>query len=465
MSFPLSQRLLEADRVRAVLRKIEECGGAWASADAKAGSQSGAPPDIRVNLPDGCVLDAWLPAGWLPAVNGLQTALEQVLAGEYENIDLTRELSLIYEELTLLYRLSESFTGTLQLDELQKRAVAEIAATLEVKRASVLMLSDDGECLVLTAGLGVTTGDVGKRRFARGHGLAWNVIETGRPLIVNEPAKHPAYEPGLIPDESLLLAPLPSKTGWIGVLVVSSKLDGGEFSSKDEKLLATIAQQMGSVWENARLYRETRELFLNTVEALAAAIDAKDPYTHGHSRRVTDFSVATAARLGVAGDDLETIRVSALLHDIGKLGVSEAVLRKPDRLTADEYAEIKKHPVIGAEIMQHIRKLSKFIPGMIDHHERFDGSGYPDGRRGDAISLAGRIIAVADTFDAITSSRPYHPDRRGRPAEAAVAEIRRCSGMHYDPAVVEGFLRAWDAGEIKPEESAAVAPADQPPAN
>lgn len=458
MTSSLSQRLVEADRVRAVLRSIEKGGGAWALIGKTTGRRDGMPPDIRLRLPDDGELEAWIPADWLPVAFCLKTALEQVLAAEYENIDLARELSLLYEELTLLYRLSESFTGTLQLDELQKRAVAEVAATLEVKRASILMLSEDGDSLVLTAGLGVTKSDIGLRRFGRGRGLAWTVIESGRPLIVNEPSKHPDYEPGLIPDESLLLVPLPSKTGWLGVLAVSSKLDGGEFSSKDEKLLTTIAQQMGAVWENARLYRETRELFLNTVEALAAAIDAKDPYTHGHSRRVTEFSVAMAARLGIVDDDLETIRISALLHDIGKLGVSESVLRKPDRLTSDEYAEIKKHPVIGAEIMQHIRKLSRFIPGMIDHHERFDGSGYPDGRKGDSISLAGRIIAVADTFDAITSSRPYHPDRRGRPAETAVAEIRRCSGTHYDPAVVEGFLRAWDAGEIRPEASSVAAP-------
>jgi len=457
-SFPLAYRLIGSDRARSVLGAIVAGGGSWRAAELRGGHPPDAPADIGVKLPDGVELDAWLPEPWRAAAPVLEKALDQILAAEYENIDLTRELSLIYEELTLLYRLSASFAGTLQLDELQKRAVAEVAATLEVKRASVLMISEDGESLMLTAGLGVSPDDVGRRRFARGHGLAWSVIASGRPLIVNEPAQHPDYEPGLIPDESLLLVPLPSKTGWIGVLAVSSKLDGGEFTSKDEKLLTTIAQQMGAVWENARLYRETRELFLNTVEALAAAIDAKDPYTHGHSRRVTDFSVATAARMGVAGDDLETIRVSALLHDIGKLGVSEAVLRKPDRLTNDEYSEIKRHPVIGAEIMQHIKKLSKFIPGMIDHHERFDGSGYPEGRKGDAISLAGRIIAVADTFDAITSSRPYHPDRRGRPAETAVAEIRRCSGTHFDPAIVEGFLRAWEAGEIRPEDAAPIAP-------
>lgn len=462
MSVSLSQRLVEADRVRAVLRHIEQGGGAWALFDKTAVRRAGMPPDMHIRLPDDVELEVWLPADWQMAVPCLKTALEQLVAAEYENADLARELSQMYEELTLLYRLSESFTGTLNLDELQKRAVAEIAATLEVRRASVLMLSDDGESLVLTAGLGVAKGDIGFRRFGRGRGLAWKVIASGRPLIVNEPAKHPDYEPGLIPDESLLLVPLPAKTGWLGVIAVSSRLDGGEFSSKDEKLLTTIAQQMGAVWENAKLYRETRELFLNTVEALAAAIDAKDPYTHGHSRRVTDFSVATAARLGISEENLETIRISALLHDIGKLGVSEAVLRKPDRLTNDEYAEIKKHPVIGAEIMQHIRKLSKFIPGMIDHHERFDGSGYPDGRKGDSISLAGRIIAVADTFDAITSSRPYHPDRRGRPAETAVAEIKRCSGTHYDPAVVEGFLAAWRAGEIRPEASAVAAPPVEP---
>ncbi|NLI76890.1 MAG: HD domain-containing protein [Candidatus Riflebacteria bacterium] len=376
-------------------------------------------------------------------------ALEQLLGYEHEAADLTRELSLVYEEITLLYRLSTAFAGKLQIEQIQQSAVAEIADTLEVAKVSVLMLTEDGQGLVLSAGLGVENGRLGAVRFRRGKGLAWRVVDSGQSLIANDLAQYADFDQGRQPDRSLLLVPLATKTGLAGVLAVSNPRYGREFTSKDEKLLATIAQQMGSVWENASLYKEAREQFLHTVEALSAAIDAKDPYTHGHSRRVTDFSMAIAEEMALPPEDLELIRISSLLHDIGKLGVSENILRKPDRLTGEEFAEIKKHPVIGAEIMSHVKKLSRFVPGMIDHHERFGGGGYPDGRQGEQISLAGRIIAVADTFDAITSDRPYHPDRKGRPDEVALAEIQRCRGSHFDPVVVDAFQRAYDRGRIK----------------
>jgi len=382
-------------------------------------------------------------------LSAIGIAFEQLLAYEHEVIDLSRELSVVYEEITLLYRLSQAFSGKLKLEEILQSAVSEIAETLEVRKVSVLMLNDERLGLVLTAGLGVENGRVGAIRFPRGEGLAWQVIETGQALIANDLKQFPKYVPGRVPDRSLLLVPLATKSGMAGVLAVSNPVDSREFSSKDEKLLSAIAQQLGAAWENARLYKETRELFLNTVEALSAAIDAKDPYTHGHSRRVTEFSVGIAIEMGLSDEELELIRISSLLHDIGKLGISENILRKPGKLTNEEFSEIKKHPVIGAEIMGHVKKLSMFIPGMIDHHERYNGTGYPDGRKTDEISLAGRIIAVADSFDAMTSNRPYHPECKGKPDEIAIAEIHRCRGTHYDPAVVDAFQKAYENGRIK----------------
>jgi len=383
----------------------------------------------------------------------ISSALENLFAFEYEVSDLTRELSNLYEEITLLYQLAETFSGKLQWDKIQKSAIDEISCTLGVDRVSVLLLADDASFLILADGLGVASDDIGKLKFPKNVGLAWKVVNEGVPVIVNDLTKVSEYLPGKISENSLLLVPISTKNGIAGVLAVADKKDRSEFSSKDEKLLSTIAHQMGAVWENAKLYRETRELFLNTVEALSAAIDAKDPYTHGHSRRVTDFSVAIATEMKMAEEEIELIRVSALLHDIGKLGISEAILRKPDKLTDEEFSQIKRHPVIGAEIMNHVKKLSLFIPGMIDHHERFNGTGYPDGHKGEAISLAGRIIAVADTFDAITSNRPYHPNCKGKPDEVGLNEIKRCSGGHFDPVVVEAFVKAYARGVIRQDVS------------
>ncbi len=435
------ERLLSADRIRAFLDAARKTLAFEVS-----GSQN--PGDLPLKLPE--EIPAFLRCGDSDPAEAKRLALtlETLIAYEHENSDLTRELSNQYEELTLLYRLSSAFSRTLHIDRIQKSTVDEISETLGVGKVGILMLDEAGEGLVLTAGLGANPANLGKVRFAKGKGLAWRVIETGQSLIANDLASYPEYDQGTMPDSAILLVPVATESGIAGVLAVSNKDDGSGFTSKDEKLLATIAQQMGAVWENAKLFRETRELFLNTVEALSAAIDAKDPYTHGHSRRVTIFSVEIAVDMGLPETEVERIRIAALLHDIGKLGISENILRKPDRLTNEEFGEIKRHPVIGAEIMGHVKKLSQFIPGMIDHHEKFNGTGYPGGLKGDQISLAGRIIAVADTFDAITSNRPYHPDKKGKPDQVALDEIRKCGGTHFDPTVVEAFFKAYSRGVI-----------------
>ncbi|MBF0498884.1 MAG: HD domain-containing protein [Candidatus Riflebacteria bacterium] len=471
------ERLLAADRVKSFMR---EASGAAAELRVTAQPVVGS---IPVRLPEGETaflsrvvslsgIESGFSAGQRSEINAKEVALKKsaaavspvetatelsliavalghLFAYEHEISDMTQELSSLYEEITLLYDLSSAFSGTLRFEELQREAIRQIAEALGVKRISLLMLNDEKDGLILTAGLGIVPEDIGKLRFSRGQGLAWRVIELNRPMIVNDLSSAPDYVPGKQSERALLLSPMASKRGILGVLTVSDKCDGSDFSSKDEKLLSAIAHQMGSVWENARLYRETRELFFNTVEALSAAIDAKDPYTHGHSRRVTEFSIATAEEMGLIGEKLERIQISALLHDIGKLGVNESILRKPDKLTNEEYGQIKLHPAIGADIMSRVKNLVRFIPGMVDHHEKFDGTGYPEGLRGEAISQAGRIIAVADTFDAITSNRPYHENCRGKPAAIALAELERCRGTHFDPDIVDAFKRVFLQGRIR----------------
>jgi putative nucleotidyltransferase with HDIG domain len=181
---------------------------------------------------------------------------------------------------------------------------------------------------------------------------------------------------------------------------------------------------------------DTRAAYLGAIRALAATLDARDPYTAGHSERVSALSVLIGRQMGLTAADLDVLRLGALLHDIGKIGLSDAILRKPGPLTAEEYDQLKRHPAQGARILRQVPFLAPHIPIVELHHERPDGRGYPFGLRGDEIPVAARIVHVADAFDAITSVRAYRPARG--PAEA-IAELQRCAGTEFDPVSVEAL--------------------------
>lgn len=192
---------------------------------------------------------------------------------------------------------------------------------------------------------------------------------------------------------------------------------------------------------------ENRELFLGTVKGLAAAIDGKDPYTRGHSERVSRMSMAIAQRLNLPDDECEKIRISALLHDVGKIAIDDNILKKPAALTDDEFLVMKQHPQKGYKIMSQIRAMKEFLPGMYMHHEMVNGQGYPQGLKGDEIPLMAKIVAVADTFDAMTTDRPY---QQAMKFEDAIARIQSFVGTRYDPDVVAAFVEACEEGQIRP---------------
>ena len=200
-----------------------------------------------------------------------------------------------------------------------------------------------------------------------------------------------------------------------------------------------------------------RQLFISSIRAFAAAIDAKDPYTRGHSERVARFSRAIAHYLGLPKDIQERVWISAVLHDIGKIGVEDKVLLKMGRLTDEEFDKMKQHPVIGADIVEPIHELRMMLPGIRWHHEAWNGSGYPDNLKGEEIPLMARIIGVADTFDAITTNRPY---QKASPPEYALQTIKKLTGTKFDAKIVTAFLLAWEAGHIKMDTPRAV---DAPP--
>ena len=225
--------------------------------------------------------------------------------------------------------------------------------------------------------------------------------------------------------------------GVVAILVEQKRVDWDRIAP----LIQSIAISFTGELVNSELYSQLEDLFLSTILALASAVDAKHPYTRGHSERVTRYSVAIAKEMGLSRQEIKDLQISALLHDVGKIGIRESVLDKNGKLTQEEYEEIKRHPLIGAEIVSKIVNCERIVPGILDHHERYDGKGYPYGRKGEEISLFGRIIAVADAFDAMTSTRAY---RKALPFQVAVEEIVYNAGYQFDPKVVKYFVQVYE---------------------
>jgi len=191
---------------------------------------------------------------------------------------------------------------------------------------------------------------------------------------------------------------------------------------------------------------EARRGALNIIYALAATVDAKDHYTYGHSKKVSEYAVALSEAVGLPEDRITTIRAAALLHDIGKIGVPDSILNKEGTLTEEEWEQIKAHPQDGVEILRHIINLVNCLPAILHHHERYDGNGYPSGLKGGDIPSEARILAVADAYDAITSLRPY---RQRLSPEQAIEELKRCAGTQFDPELVDVFCKMMEPTLVK----------------
>jgi putative nucleotidyltransferase with HDIG domain len=237
----------------------------------------------------------------------------------------------------------------------------------------------------------------------------------------------------------------------LGALYVDSLSGAGRFSEADLELLAAIGNQAGVAMHRVRLMGELESLLLDTIKAIAATIDARDGYTHRHSERVAALTAQLGRELGLTEAERETAELSALLHDVGKIAVPDSILNKPGKLTPEEYAEMQKHPVHGARILENIQSatVTAVLPGVQYHHEKWDGTGYPEGLKGEAIPFLGRLLCVADFYDALTSARAY---RGATPADEAIRMIEKGSGQHFDPAVAAALVRLHERGELNVDE-------------
>ncbi len=365
----------------------------------------------------------------------------------------TRKLKRIEEKverLALLSQLGQILNSTLDHKEIRRRAIEAATQLMKAEAGSLLLVDEGKRQLYFEVALSDREEDIKMIPLRFGEGIAGCVAQNGKPLIVNSPKKDRRFFKGVdertdFKTRNIICVPVKVKEKIIGVLEAINKQERGGFNKEDLSLFVSLADQVAIALDNSRLYQELEEMFFQTTDSLADAIEKRDPYTGGHTQRVTQYSLAIAKYFQLKPLEKKWLKITSVLHDIGKVGIEDQILKKPERLTSKEFEMIKRHCDIGVEIVEHVRQLRESIPGVKYHHEQLDGKGYPSGLKGDEIPVLAKIVAVADTFDAMTTDRPY---RRAMDKQAAIKELERCSGTQFDKKVVEAFIQAYQKGEI-----------------
>ena len=363
-------------------------------------------------------------------------------------------------ELTELFRISESIAAIHDESTLLEFVLSAALDRVGAERGSLMLTTPDGKALRVAASVGLPDSAL-DATVKFGNSISGWVAEHGTPLCVEDIADNPDLLgwSQKLRDDSFVSVPLErklppddgqdasdSKPRVLAVLNVNRKVTGESFSERDLKILSIVASHASVALENVRLLSDVKDAHLSTLKSMAAVLEAKDPYTHGHSERVRNYSVMAASKLGMSQGDIETLRLGDMLHDVGKIGVKDSILNKTDKLTKDEWEQIKKHPVIGYEVLRPVSFLTKAHLRIIrSHHERLDGSGYPDGLKNGELDDLIRIIAVADTYDAMSGDRAY---RKGLSEEKILSELRRCSPEQLDARVATLFIDLIESGEI-----------------
>jgi len=353
------------------------------------------------------------------------------------------ELARTYEELMLLYKLSTSTKVTQSTATYLQMACDQITLLVDVGGIAIFLERQlEGEKrFVLTAGSGVVEID----QFAA-ETLEIRLAEelkSGKEAlldsIVDSSFKYD-WPDGI---QNIIAVPLHAGDRIIGLMVATNIIGKQDFDSTDVKLFNSVANQCAVFIENNRLFGDLKELFIGSLKALTNSIDAKDQYTRGHSERVAFISRWIAERLAqqrpIDEEQIHKIYLAGLLHDIGKIGINETVLRKGGKLSSGDFNHIKSHPRVGADILADIKQMKDIVPGILYHHEHVDGTGYPEGLTGDEIPLIGKIISLADAFDAMTSKRVY---REAMSTKRALAEIEKNLGTQFDPEVGQVFIKS-----------------------
>lgn len=368
----------------------------------------------------------------------MSIALENAALFE-ESMEKAIDLSRRIEMISVMHEIDRSILSTLEPQEILEKTATMVNRLIPCDGVTVAMVDRERGGFVCVAGWGI---DLPEGILAFNSTAATEVIRARRTELIQDLSQAEK----LLPVEEHFLKvgfysyvgiPITVKDEAIGVLNIVAKKRAA-FTHENLSTLEKLASQMAVALENARLLTDMKDLFIGTIKSLSQAIDAKSPWTKGHSDRVTEYTLQIGKEMGLQDKELEVLRVAGLLHDIGKIGTHDTILNKPGKLASAEYEIIKEHPARGSELLLSINQLRHIIPWIRGHHERLDGTGYPDGLKGDEIPLQAKMLAVADAFDAMTAERPY---RKTPGREKAIEELKKNVGTQFDPKVVEAFLK------------------------
>ena len=346
------------------------------------------------------------------------------------------------ELLSMLLALQEhgvSHSGAVSREDFG-RAVLDCACRLmSCDRGSVMMWDEKEGCLKIEAARSSTAHRTQKLFLRPGEGVAGKAFASGQPIFIADPKDDPRYVASTVGDvEPFVSIPLLVKGKPIGVLNLHAQEGSEPFSDYNVKFLGILAGEAAVMLHNMDMFDNLQIFYLEMVQTLARAVDSKDAYTAEHSDRARVKARRVAQEMGLSDPMVRHVEYAALLHDIGKIGIDEAILLKPGKLTPEEYEEMKKHPIIGHQILAPVKYLGPVAQMVLYHQEWFDGRGYPEGLKGEQIPLGARIVACLDAWDAMMSDRPY---RKALGRDIALGELKKGAGTQFDPKVVETFMR------------------------
>lgn len=385
----------------------------------------------------------------------LEERIEEIEGANYKIADLAgnledknTNLEKAVAKLSSLHKVGLAINSTMDMDKLFNLIVRTTMDTLHAQIGYISLTDEEKTVLTVTTLLGNdgTLSPEGTELPMKPSNVSTWVIYNRKPLLIadiNETPEFDRFSSLGYERKTLICAPLMTKDEIIGTITAVNKLDNSVYTNEELELLNTIAGQASIAIKNAKLYNEQQKIYMNTIHALVSAIEASDSYTRGHSERVTRYSMELARKLELPQDRLKIIERAAILHDIGKIGIDLNLLHKEGKLTPEDICDLQQHPVIGMNILEPIEFLQDVRICIGQHHERYDGHGYPYNVPADKLLLESRILTIADAFDAMTSDRPY---RKALPAEMALQELIKEAGSQFDPELVPHFVELLKSG-------------------
>ncbi|MGL5675101.1 MAG: HD domain-containing phosphohydrolase, partial [Cellulosilyticaceae bacterium] len=351
------------------------------------------------------------------------------------------------ERMQRVWQIGTKFNKDINFNRLVHKIIESAKEELQAETSFLYLIDKDRQELYSEVAIGPKGNYDHKEIIKIGEGIAGYVALKGVVLNIKDIKKHMQFDAERliaerigIKEKAILTIPVSSEGEVIGVLQFINKAQGGVFSKDEEKLMELLVEmQVVNSLQKARMYQQLKITLVDSIKTLATAIDAKDKYTIGHCQRVAQYAKWIGKDLGMEYEEIEDLEFAAILHDVGKIGISDAILNKADHLTDEEYELIKTHPVLGAAILQEITTLKRnIVEGAKYHHERYDGTGYCEGLKGEEIPLFARIIAIADAYDAMVGERIY---REGYSVERAIRELKIGAQKQFDPKLVEVFIQ------------------------